>query len=438
MSTLTIEDMKERILRPKRASLNAKATNPTPSAASTPAPTDGPRGQAHGAMESGSLAHPTQAPGRPGIAAALPSLQAVFGGTTPLRIPKPSEIFGVQPGFYRTPTHASLQRLPAPTGLPTIPQLPAPGQLTSASSTRLKEHNRRLRTVAKRLQRVNQKRQLEASLTPNPEFIPLHMDAYAPPPPASPGWGGILSGFRQWYTDRVPSTPPATEQDAGVHMEFDTDVVDALVYTMGRWLGLNAEQLRDSPGLRTLVSRNIEWFRSSPDWLKLTGLVLAKKLNQSLDCPARSLGHTQRMLLDRMVQPVGTGSEGEASGTEEPSAAQPEPEMSTETPNPTVPQPKKRRSNVRASSTSPSTVKAKAKSKPKATAKKATKERRMTTTKPAKRRRVVKLRSLLTVSPPEVSLDTVPMDTDTVPAPTIATEPHQHSSLSDDVSDLSD
>lgn len=92
-----------------------------------------------------------------------------------------------------------------------------------------------------------------------------------------------------------------SERDVGVHLEFDTDVVDALVYTMGRWMGLDTEQLRESPGLRTLVSRNIQWFRDSPDWMKLVGLVLAKKLNHSLDCPKRSASDTQRMLLDRMM-----------------------------------------------------------------------------------------------------------------------------------------
>lgn len=150
-------------------------------------------------------------------------------------------------------------------------------------------------------------RRMEAGLTnPMPLLMDLPPDFLSRSTDAAPslGWTGILAGLRRWYSGGPsdPTTPP-TEQDVGVHIEFDTDVVDALVYTVGRWMGLNAEQLRDSPGLRTLVSRNIQWFRSSPDWMKLAGLVLAKKLNQSLDCPPRTASDTQRMLLlDRLMQ----------------------------------------------------------------------------------------------------------------------------------------
>lgn len=195
-----------------------------------------------------------------------------------------------------------------------------PGQLAAASATRQREHDRRIRAMATKFQRANLKRRLAASQGPvDPSLLsttttgPLGPDLWMSMHPTSVDvahapslWGGMFSGLRQWASSRLQTSdgqePIGTpERDAGVHVEFDTDIVDALVYTVGRWLGLDTEQLRDSPGLRTLVSRNIQWFRSSPDWMKLVGLVLAKKLNHSLDCPKRSAGDLQRMVLDRMV-----------------------------------------------------------------------------------------------------------------------------------------
>lgn len=201
-------------------------------------------------------------------------------------------------GLPRTGAHPTLQRVSSATGLSTIPQLPAPGVLTPASLTRQREHDRRLRTLRTRMQRATLKRRLEHEH--DPSLHPVGNDALVslsiPNDILSQttggfGWGGgLLGGLRRFVTGSA-----VIEEDRGVHTEFDTDIVDALVYTVGRWMGLDIEQLRDSPGLRTLVSRNIEWFRSSPDWMKLAGLILAKKLNKSLDCPLRSLRDTQRM-----------------------------------------------------------------------------------------------------------------------------------------------
>lgn len=320
---MTIEDMKERILNSGRTPLNAssiqKPQGPPPP---SPPPTDGPRGQTHRPMESGAMAyHPPSGVGHQD-ATAVPSQSTFLRGPTPLRIPKPSELFGIQPGFHRpSPSpHATLQSIPPPSVLSTIPQLPPPGQLAAASATRQREHDRRIRAMATKFQRANLKRRLAASQGPvDPSLLsttttgPLGPDLWMSMHPTSVDvahapslWGGMFSGLRQWASSRLQTSdgqePIGTpERDAGVHVEFDTDIVDALVYTVGRWLGLDTEQLRDSPGLRTLVSRNIQWFRSSPDWMKLVGLVLAKKLNHSLDCPKRSAGDLQRMVLDRMV-----------------------------------------------------------------------------------------------------------------------------------------
>ena len=333
MTTMSIDEMKQRILKPnKRGALNANKTqNQTDSQIQTPsqAPMGGSRGEAHPSVESGSLANQTSPPFRFPAAAAVSPFQGVYGGTTPLRIPKPSELFGVSAGFPRpsqptgTAPHPTLQRLPESSGVSTVPQLPTPGLLSAASVTRQREHDRRLRAISTKMQRANLKRRMEASqgLAPTPTTttaFPMGLVHSLPQedtlpanvftsPLAGGAWPGILSGLKKWITrdasldSGLLPTPRAPEHDVGVHIEFDTDVVDALVYTVGRWMGLDTEQLRDSPGLRTLVSRNIQWFRASPDWMKLLGLVLAKKLNHSLDTPRRSPSDTQRMLMERLL-----------------------------------------------------------------------------------------------------------------------------------------
>lgn len=335
MTTMSIDEMKQRILKPKRTALNANKTNPADSQtkASTQAPLGGPRGETHPSVESGAVANQARPPFRHPDAAAVSPFAGVYGGTTPLRIPKPSELFGVSAGFPRpspagTTPHPTLQRLPESSGLSTVPQLPTPGLLSAASVTRQREHDRRLRALSTKMQKANLKRRMEASQGMAPPTISwsplLNEDTLAPSNLSSPltggAWPGILSGLKQWIAGGIAQTasetggPPsrAPEHDVGVHLEFDTDVVDALVYTVGRWMGLDTDQLRDSPGLRTLVSRNIQWFRASPDWMKLMGLVLAKKLNHSLDTPRRSPSDTQRMLMERLLQSAPDASGGQS------------------------------------------------------------------------------------------------------------------------------
>lgn len=349
-NVISIEDMKQRILKPRgRNALNANQTNPT----SAQTPVDGSRGTSHGAMESGTVAHQTGTAFRFPAATTVSPSQGFYGGVTPLRIPKPSELFGIHTGRMRQPAAPAaspapgaaigpLQPASAGSGVSSLLRLPSPGVLSAPSATRRKEHDRRLRAITTKLQRANQKRRLDAAVgggdVSGPVTHPnrggsraLDAAGHGQPPGAplmymdltgndddapTPGFLGLLSGLRRWLTSPSSSDTPVgphpvdIEQDAGVHLEFDTDVVDALVYTVGRWMGLDTEQLRDSPGLRTLVSRNIQWFRNSPDWMKLLGLVMAKKLNHTLDCPKRSASDTQRMLLDRMImqqqpQPIG-------------------------------------------------------------------------------------------------------------------------------------
>jgi len=297
--------------------------------------------------------------------------------------------------------------------------------------------------MASKNQRVNMKRRLKTHLrgetnnhspltNPHAEWIPLPYGMEQSEPSVV---GGLMRGLRNWCAG-ASGDAPAPEQDIGVHVEFDTDVVDALVYTVGRWMGLDTEQLRDSPGLRTLVSRNIQWFRTSPDWLKLTGLVLAKKLNHSLDCPRRSASDTQRVLLERLLQ-MNTTTENTEEGQTDTTSAEASDAIAIE-PAPTnkkkTTQQKKKKSSKASSTTkdsasvpktktqhkppkptkkSPVSPKTKKRSINNPVAKKTKKDKPPATKKHSKR---VKLHTLLTVpSPSEVSVDTDPMELETVP-----------------------
>ena len=384
---MTIEDMKTKILRPTRTSLNAKA-NAAPQASTPSTETDGSRGQAHRALESGAMAYHAPSAYRQAGTTQVPPPSSFFGGVTSLRIPKPSEMFGLSHGIMRTPAHAAVQPVPPSTVLPTVPQLPSQGQLSAASVTRQREHDRRLRAVSVKMQRANLKRRMAATLNGGDGTDPVNLDpsdmwsthafhsrSSRPNPSTTSLLGGVFTGLRHWATEHIQGVSTVSpEMDAGVHMEFDTDIVDALVYTVGRWLGLDTEQLRDSPGLRTLVSRNIQWFRASPDWMKLLGLVMAKKLNHSLDCPRRvtSYSDTQRMLLDRLIRDDAVTKSAEtqvSADTEMPPATEAD-EVTTAPPTP----PLKRQK--RSPKTAPSPSKAK---KTKAVSKDGTKKKKAVT-----------------------------------------------------------
>lgn len=94
---------------------------------------------------------------------------------------------------------------------------------------------------------------------------------------SEPTGGGLLR--RLLFTSRQHNTQSNTE-DVDVIREFDNDVAGALLSVGGTFLGLPQEELMASPGMRKLVARNIRWFQSTPDIVKLVGLLAAKKMNQ--------------------------------------------------------------------------------------------------------------------------------------------------------------
>lgn len=114
MTTMSIDEMKQRILKPKRTALNANKTNPADSQtkASTQAPLGGPRGETHPSVESGAVANQA----RP------------LSDTQMQRRYHPSRVFtgALHPSVYPSPLSSSESRLaslahPLPERRPTPP-----------------------------------------------------------------------------------------------------------------------------------------------------------------------------------------------------------------------------------------------------------------------------------------------------------------------------
>lgn len=71
-------------------------------------------------------------------------------------------------------------------------------------------------------------------------------------------------------------------EDPEVLQEIQQDVSEALVYIGGNLLGLSPLDLHESSGLHKLVSRNMRWIQNTPDWMKLIGMLIAKKCNNTV------------------------------------------------------------------------------------------------------------------------------------------------------------
>lgn len=137
-------------------------------------------------------------------------------------------------------------------------------RMTSVSKNKTKEHARQLGQLA-RLQTpsgaITKKSSSSSTTTPYWRRNPL---------------GRLIDSLK-----RSPSTttivPTATDPD--VVQEFDRDISEFLVSVSGSFLGINPSELMQSTGLRQLIARNMRWFQNTPDWMKVVGLLIAKKFN---------------------------------------------------------------------------------------------------------------------------------------------------------------
>lgn len=189
------------------------------------------------------------------------------GGDTSILYPSAMEA-------YRKIRHNQPQRAATPSPFETrgdapgstmAPVLPS---VSSASKSRWQEHQKRLRQVSAMMNPGGIRKQKSSSSAS-----------------ALPSWrknvlNRIVGVMR---TNALQENDASTAfQDPDVIGEFDRDVSEAMVTFGGRFVGLDPQELMHSQGLRKLVARNIRWFQNTPDWLKLVGLVVAKRLNSAV------------------------------------------------------------------------------------------------------------------------------------------------------------
>lgn len=153
--------------------------------------------------------------------------------------------------------------------------------LSGASKTRWQEHQRRLKKVSNLMAGVRK---------PTKGSAPSSSSGFQ-------AWRkeglsrllGVVS--RNHHDETTSSSSSGLVADPEVTGEFDRDVSEAMVTIGGRFVGLDPQELMGSNGLRKLVARNIRWFQNTPDWLKLIGLVVAKRLNSAV----RQQQHQQQL-----------------------------------------------------------------------------------------------------------------------------------------------
>lgn len=152
------------------------------------------------------------------------------------------------------------------------PPLGIAAHMGGASKTRWQEHQRRLKQ-ASALMSTSQKTGGGIRKT--------HKSSSSTPTWRRNVLGRLVNVMRG---DQEAMMHPAstTTLDPDVTGEFDRDVSEAMVTIGGKFVGLDPEELMHSQGLRKLVARNIQWFQRTPDWLKLIGLVVAKRLNSAV------------------------------------------------------------------------------------------------------------------------------------------------------------
>lgn len=205
--------------------------------------------------------------------------------------------------FYGPPSatrpHVEVSSVPRTTSVEAISQ-----HLKPPSATQLKEFQRKARALARRQQTLvsstpkqaaattGLKRKLttmaEAHLHTN---LPISSSAVDTPKQT------ILDSMKHMIftpQDSLGSHP--TMDQMLVSREIDEDVARAVVYVTSKCIGLEPQALAHSVGLRRLVSRNMQWFHHTNDWVKMVSLVLAKKLTSFLD-PSGSLQLTGQELM---------------------------------------------------------------------------------------------------------------------------------------------
>lgn len=237
----------------------------------------------------------SQAPGAvhanlPGTGSAqitTPSSAFTIGANPPNATKGPLQPFVSAMDLYRAQMGRS--RGFAETSTPSAAQSVPNHPFQSVSKTQLEKHAIRMRQMAKALEEQHNQGKKAASYRKKSSSSP-----FPQPPPPIPLYTAPSNAadpnqntFKRMIQSMLGKTLSATSTTSGrmvdddhdILHELDRDLAQAVVFTGGKILGIHPDELAQSPGLRKLVARNIQWFQRTPDWLKLVGLCAAKKLN---------------------------------------------------------------------------------------------------------------------------------------------------------------
>lgn len=210
----------------------------------------------------GSIANSIGSPGAAHAQTHQPENLPIRHGTT--SVPRPKAHHGARPEHSMAPMDPSMD-----------PPDQAMGQFALANSSGAARHTTRpaalIGSVAKsKMQKHLQLLRRNGIMTnPIEPGVAITGPVMSSSQPMSAPWRSTL-----WSPQRM------SNEDQEVVRELDHDVAGALVAVGGTLMGIPAQELLNSPGMRKLVARNIRWFQGTHDVVKMVGLMAAKKLNQ--------------------------------------------------------------------------------------------------------------------------------------------------------------
>lgn len=206
-----------------------------------------------------------------------------------MHIPRPSECFtsaleilraSHAPTGRNTPTMASRipngldtihTSVPYQTTTPREPTASSPMGIQTASATSLKKHAQKLRSMAQRMNRQRVEGALRHGFdihhVPSTSALEdTHTDK------STNSWSWVPRLLRTWTRGGCDNSPTPTWWH-----EMDADIAWSLTHYLEHCLGIPANMLTDSVGLRTLLQRHLQWLQMTPEWMQLVGLLLAKR-----------------------------------------------------------------------------------------------------------------------------------------------------------------
>lgn len=206
----------------------------------------------------------------------VPSSGKGMSAVPGLCVPTPSEFRAAALGNRSSaPSQIRSMESASSQGAPMSASVPVHNMMTTASKTRLEKHARQMRALQRMQPSINTTTGAIKKGSKTPQW-----------PHGNPLTRLLMRMKTNWQnpnvttaTDPGPLTPEETQH---VVREFDRDVAEAILSVGGHFMGISPGELSQSQGMRILVARNIRWFQNTPDFLKLMGLMAAKKMNNIL------------------------------------------------------------------------------------------------------------------------------------------------------------